>query len=524
MTVRNVLFVMCDQLRADYVGVAGHPFLKTPNIDALAARGVRFTRAYVQSPVCGSSRMCFYTGRTVASHGAIWNNVPLRVGEPTLGDHLRPHGLRVAVVGKTHAVGDTAGLQRLGLDASSDIGQLVVQAGFEPVARDDGLHPSKTDAGQGPYERYLRRMGYDDPHPWERFANAGEDADGTLALGWFMRNARKPARVKAEHSETAWTTDEAIAFLEAHGDKPFLLHVSYIKPHWPYIAPAPYHDLYGPNQVIAPIADAREQVDPHPVFGAFMDLEESRNFSRREVRETVIPAYMGLIAEIDHHIGRLMAALQRLGRDRDTLIVLTADHGDYLGDHWLGEKELFHEPSVRVPMLIVDPTSAANATRGTVSDALVESIDLAPTFLDRLGLTVPMHVFEGRSLSPLLDGAAPGTPWRSEVYSEIDFAFRLSRTALRLAPDEARAWMIRTERWKYVRHANYRPQLFDLVADPNEFDDRGGDPAMAGVIADMERRLLARLLDRKHRITISDAEIEQRTGTAKQRGYLIGVW
>jgi arylsulfatase A-like enzyme len=523
MTVRNVLFIMCDQLRADYLGVAGHPFLKTPNIDALAARGVRFTRAYVQSPVCGSSRMCFYTGRTVASHGAVWNNVPLRVGEPTLGDHLRPHGLRVAVIGKTHAAADTAGLARLGLDATSDIGRLVIEAGFEPVARDDGLHPAISKKGDGPYERYLRRMGYTDDNPWETVANAVDGEGGGTELGWYMRHAGKPARVKAEHSETAWTTDEAIAFLEGQGERPFLLHVSYIKPHWPYIAPAPYHQMYGPNQVVPAVAHGRERDDPHPVLRAFMDLEESRNFSRREVRETVIPAYMGLIAEIDHHIGRLMDALRRLGRDRDTLIVLTSDHGDYLGDHWLGEKELFHEPSVRVPMIIIDPRPMADARRGVAEPALIEAIDLAPTFLDALGLPVPMHVFEGRSLLPLLHGDKPDG-WREAVYSEIDFAFRLARLALGLAPDAARAWMIRTERWKYVRHAAFRPQLFDLATDPDEFDDLGADPAHAETIARMDQRLLQRLLDRKHRITVTDQEIAARTGTARQRGYLIGVW
>ena len=107
---------MCDQLRWDYLSCTGHPRLHTPNIDALAARGVRFTRAYVQSPVCGASRMSFYTGRYVASHGATWNGVPLKVGEMTLGDYLRPLGLRTALVGKTHMRADIEGMQRLGID------------------------------------------------------------------------------------------------------------------------------------------------------------------------------------------------------------------------------------------------------------------------------------------------------------------------------------------------------------------------------------------------------------------------
>src|SRR5262245_41031674 len=119
---RNILFIMCDQLRLDYLSCYGHPHLHTPNIDALAARGVRFTRAYVQSPVCGPSRMSFYTGRYVASHGATWNGVPLRVGEMTLGDYLRPLGVQTVLVGKTPMRAETEGMARLGIDPSSIIG------------------------------------------------------------------------------------------------------------------------------------------------------------------------------------------------------------------------------------------------------------------------------------------------------------------------------------------------------------------------------------------------------------------
>ena len=141
---KNILFIMCDQLRWDYLSCYGHPRLKTPNIDALAARGVRFTRAYVQSPVCGASRMSFYTGRYVQSHGAAWNGFPLKVGEMTLGDYLRPLGMRTALVGKTHMEADVEGMQRLGIDPNSIIGVRVAECGFEPYERDDGLH------GMGP--------------------------------------------------------------------------------------------------------------------------------------------------------------------------------------------------------------------------------------------------------------------------------------------------------------------------------------------------------------------------------------
>ena len=141
MATPNTLFIMCDQLRFDYLSCAGHPFLQTPNIDRLAARGVRFTPGLLQSPVCGSSRMSYHTGRCMRSHGSNWNNFPLRVGEPTLGDHLKPLGVRTALVGKTHMKSDDEGMTRLGIDSCSVIGVQAARGGFEPYERDDRLHP-----------------------------------------------------------------------------------------------------------------------------------------------------------------------------------------------------------------------------------------------------------------------------------------------------------------------------------------------------------------------------------------------
>jgi len=142
---KNILFIMCDQLRADYLSCYGHPHLHTPHIDALAARGLRFTQAYVQSTICGPSRMCTYTGRYMRTHGSTQNGVPLKVGELTLGDHLGKLGMRSVLVGKTHMVADQEGMQRLGIAPDSVIGVRVSECGFDPYERDDGLHPD------GPY-------------------------------------------------------------------------------------------------------------------------------------------------------------------------------------------------------------------------------------------------------------------------------------------------------------------------------------------------------------------------------------
>ncbi|MFQ5970813.1 MAG: sulfatase-like hydrolase/transferase [Alphaproteobacteria bacterium] len=520
--VRNILFIMCDQLRADCLSCYGHPRLETPNIDRLAVMGVRFSNAYVQSPTCLPSRMSYYTGRYVVSHGATWNMVPMGVGQWTLGDHLRPLGLRVALAGKTHMFPDLAGMRRLGVDPGSGPGELARECGFEPYERDDGLHPDPVLDPDLPYNRYLKSRGYEGKNPWHDHANAGEGPGGEIASGWYMRNARLPARVREEDSETAYMTDRAIAFVEEMGDRPWLLHLSYIKPHWPYIAPAPYHAMFGPEDCLPVLRAADELDDPHPVFAASMNHEWSRNFRRDEVRDTVLPTYMGLVKQIDDHLGRLFKVLEDRGRMDDTMIVFSSDHGDYLGDHWLGDKEMFHEVAIQTPLVVYDPDPDADGTRGQVDRRLVEAIDLTPTFIEALGGSVADHVLEGRSLMPLLRGQQ--VVWRDGVFSELDYAFRPARHELGRGPDECFAFMVRTESWKYIHFEGYRPMLFDLVNDPDEFMDLGADPSYARARGEMRDRLFEWFSRRKCRTAITNPEVERLTDSDRQFGVIIGVW
>jgi arylsulfatase A-like enzyme len=522
--MRNVLFIMADQLRWDYLSCAGHPRLHTPNLDALAARGVRFTQAYVQGPVCGASRMSTYTGRYVTSHGSAWNFVPLPVGLPTLGDHLRPHGVRCAVVGKTHVEADLEGARRLGLDVTRGAGLLAMEGGFEPWERDDGIWPPGFKVSGNRYCDWLREKGYPGDNPWHDYANSALGEQGEVLSGWQMRWADRPARVQERHSETAYTTDRAMAFIREQGEQPWLLHLSYIKPHWPYVAPAPYHAMYGPADVSPAVRGTAERDDPHPVMRGYQATEPSLAFSRDEVRERVIPTYTGLVRQLDDHLGRLFAFLRETGRDRDTLVVFTSDHGDYLGDHWLGEKELFHDCIVRVPMIVADPSPEADATRGTTVDALVEAIDLAPTFLDALGLSPADEWLEGRSLVPWLRGRPPDE-WREAVFSENSYAFRDPvRLPLGRPVDGCQMTMVRTARWKYVHHEGLRPQLFDLEADPQELHDLGADPAHAAVREAMALRMFDWLRQRKRVCTIRHEDIAAWNRREVEAGILIGQW
>jgi len=354
VTAKNILFIMFDQLRWDYLSCYGRGIVDTPHIDRLAQRGVRFDRAYIQSPICGASRMSTYTGRYVQSHGASWNNVPLKVGEQTLGDHLRRAGMGCHLVGKTHMLADAEGMARLGLAPDSVIGARLSECGFDVFERDDGLRAEGPGGLYDPkgalkYNAYLRDKGYASENPWHDYANSAVDAEGNVQSGWFLQNSDKRANIAEEDSETPYLTRRGMEFIE-QADGPWLCHLSYIKPHWPYIVPEPYASMYGPDDVPDAVRSQAEYDQAHPVLRGFMDNPIGKAFSRDEVRDKVIPAYMGLIKQCDDQMGVLFNWLEETGRMQDTMIVITSDHGDFLGDHWMGEKTFFQDASTRVPI------------------------------------------------------------------------------------------------------------------------------------------------------------------------------
>ena len=340
-----------------------------------------------------------------------------------------------------------------------------------------------------------------------------------------MRHARKPARVREEDSETPYMTRRGIDFIREAGDEPWCLHLSYIKPHWPYIAPAPYNTMYGPDDVIPAVRSESERRDPHPVYRAFMEHDVSKTFSRDEVRAEVIPVYMGLIKQIDDQMGVLFGYMREHGLFDNTMIVFTADHGDYLGDHWLGDKDFFHDASVKVPLIIYDPSPAADKARGGVCDELVEAIDLAPTFLEIAGgdPAQQSHRLEGRSLLPLLRGEPPAA-WRSFTISEYDYGMMPASAKLGLKPRDARLFMIADKRWKLIHAIGFRPMLFDRANDPDELHDLGADPAHAGECERLSAALAQWGLRVSQRTTRSEQQIDNGRGKAARRGILIGVW
>jgi len=520
---KNILFIMCDQLRYDYLSCAGHNTLHTPNIDSLAERGVRFSNAYVQSPICGPSRMSIYTGRYPSSHGATANFVPLRVGERNIGDYLKPLGMQPVLVGKTHMIPDQEGMNRLGIDPESPLGMHHSQIGFEPYERDDGIHPDLVLKPNVAYNNYLKERGYNDhENPWHWAANSVERG-GEIRSGFFNDVAQLPARVSEEESETPYMTRRAMQFIEEDdGEKPWLLHLSYIKPHWPYIAPAPYNDMYSAADVQDVHSSEKERENTNPLAQHFQERICGRTFSKEKARKTVIPVYMGLIKQIDDQLGILFEVMERKDLMKNTMIVFTSDHGEYFGDHWMGDKDFFHDPAVKVPLIIADPDPSCDGMRGTVQSAPVESIDLLPTFIEYAGGVVPKHILDGRSLMPLLQGDK--VPWREFIFSEYDYFQQTFSPKTGRTPLECRIYMIKNDRWKYIYAPGFSPMLFDLANDPDEFVDLGNSDDYADARQRMHYALADWSLHYRQRETVSEERAEQMIGLEDKFGVLIGYW
>jgi arylsulfatase A-like enzyme len=413
----------------------------------------------------------------------------------------------------------------LGINPASEIGVRVSECGFEPFERDDGLHPDSPRQNWSAYDDYLVAHGFSSDNPWEDFANSGLDEDGELLSAWLLKNSRLAANVPEEHSETAYMTDRAMAFMEEamEDGRPWVCHLSYIKPHWPYIVPAPYHDMYDERHIVDPVRSEAERQTDHPLMQAYLDARVCRSFARDHVREHVIPAYMGLIKQLDDNLGRLFAWMDEKGLSENTIVAFTSDHGDYMGDHWMGDKDFYHEMAVKVPLIIADPRPEADGTRGLVTDELVEMIDLAPTFMNAVGCPAKPHVIEGRDLTPILHGTDGFS--RRYVISEHDYHWSDMARRLEQPQEDAHTTMIFDGRWKYIRCEGFRPVLFDLKSDPQEVTDIGGSdlPEHVAVRARMEAALLEWATRHHTRITATQTVLA-RQKLAAETGILIGFW
>lgn len=483
---RNVLFITGDQWRGDCLSVAGHPCVETPNLDRLAADATRFARHFGNATPCGPSRASMMTGRYLHGHRSLRNGTPLDRRHPTLAQEVRRSGLDPALFGYTDTARDPRGLDPADPELRSYQGVL---PGFTPVC----IVPDSL----GPYAEFLRGAGYDLPDDARAIWRAPAGA------------VSQPAHFRAEHSDTAYLTDRVLSWLGDRRGAPWFAHVSYLRPHPPWIAPAPYNGAADRTLVPPPrrAATAAAEARVHPwldwrlatlpldgwLEGAALDPRDLDPETQVEVRAV----YYGLITELDHHIGRLLDHLDATGQTGDTLILVTADHGEMLGDHHLFGKEGWYDQAFHVPLIVRDPDPAAAGGRGRVVEAFTEHVDLMPTILDWLGVAVP-RACDGRSLRPFLAGAATPADWRTAAHWQFDFRDIVDRgpeTALGLASDACCLMVRRTESAKYVHFPTLPPLFYDLEADPGEFRDLAGDPTWtATVLAHAQAMLSWRML------------------------------
>ena len=305
---------------------------------------------------------------------------------------------------------------------------------------------------------------------------AGEPGSGATA---------RPSRMPKELSDTAWFTERGLTYLKSRAGKPWFLHLGYYRPHPPFIAPAPYHAMYRPEDMpkVVRAASAAEEAKQHPLLGYYVNNINQSSFFQdgkglgSEMTEQQVAqmraTYCGLMSEVDDQLGRVFDYLKESGQWDDTLIVFTCDHGEQLGDHHLLGKIGYTDESFRIPMIVRDPRAEANGTRGTIVERFTETIDTMPTILDWLGLPIPRQC-DGRSLLGFSEGRPPAD-WRTEVHYEFDFRdlyYSKPESALGVPMDKCALAVVQDEDFKYVHFAALPPLLFDLKKDPGQFVNR----------------------------------------------------
>ena len=454
----NILIFMPDQLRADAVGAFGNPVARTPNIDALAARGVRFDDAWCQHPVCGPSRVSLMTGwyPHVAGHRTL--DHLLGPDEPNLLRLLRDAGYRVCMPGHrgdVFAPGVT--------EASTDFcGYLdwPDASGFAGIPTPDEVDPALQRAF------YVGRVGAGDGPRVD-----GDEATVRTAIRWI---------------------EEATP-----GDAPWAMWVPLMAPHLPFLVEEPWFSLHDRADMPAPI-DPTATVGKPEFMVAYRATYGWDALDEPRLRE-ISATYYGMVSRVDDQLGRLLAAVERTGQTDDTVVVFLTDHGEYLGDHGLVEKwPSAMDPSItRNPLVVAGP----GVSEGETCEALVELVDVLPTLLD-FAETEAHHTHFGRSLTPLLRD--PARPHRDAVFTEGGFspvdvdlferAGGLYEPKARLQHEHpelvGKATTIRTSTHTYVHRQCESDELYDRVSDPSETRNLIEDPSPTDVSAAMRDRIL----------------------------------
>jgi arylsulfatase len=424
----NILFLMSDQHRGDFIGAAGADFVKTPNIDRLAKEGVLFSRAYASIPSCFPARTSILTGMGPWKHGQLgYNPIPVY---PVEGPALFTNaGYRTHAVGKNHFT------------------PMRSKHGYQSVELEEGWYSTQKDHEKCDYQQWFERVA------------PGSDMNASGLNYNDLRGGRYFPYNDTLHP-SYWTAGRAIDFLNNYkGDDPWLLKVSFQRPHPPFDPPKRWADSLQNSKIPMPAVGTWAEVK----YGnRTYNMEEKNNapsgvFPDSDVMESR-RSYIAALGYVDEQLGRVLDVLQKIGELENTIIIYTADHGDMLGDHHLWRKCRPQEGSVRIPMILRWPSSLGiKAKRGQVRSELVELRDVFPTFLDGAGLGIP-SVMDGRSMLDIVKGK----PWRTQLDLEHAQIY-----------DPDNGWVALTDaRYKYIYYLpTGQEQLFDLKKDPQEKND-----------------------------------------------------
>ena len=476
---RNVLLITADQWRGDCLSSRGHPCVVTPHLDALARDGVAFTRHYCQAVPCGPSRASLHTGLYLMNHRSGTNGTPLDRRHDNWAQIVRSVGYDPVLFGYT----DTSPDPR---DYPADHPALTTYEGPLPGLRVEVLLTAditrwvewlRAKGVQIParhYDLYLKKT--DQPEY--------EDGGATPA----------PLRLPREQHDTFFMTDQVIDYT-THRREPWCVHLSLLRPHPPWVAPAPYNARYAPDTLPGFVrrASAQTEGEQHPWLAFQLSDKRNRAPESEKKLRRLKASYYGLMSEVDDNLGRLFAHLRATGQYDDTLIIFTSDHGEQIGDHWLLGKTGYFDQSYHIPLIIRDPRAAADETRGAVVDAFTENVDIMPTMLEWLGINVP-HACDGQSLVPFLKSSGTPANWRSEAHWEYDFRDATddgAERALGIPLHACTLNVIRGERYKYVHFAGLPPLLFDLKKDPEEMHDRATDPEYLPIVLEYAQKMLS---------------------------------
>jgi arylsulfatase A-like enzyme len=480
---RNVLLIVVDQWRGLMLPKLGADYLKLPNIDRLCAEGVTFRNHFTQCVPCGPARASLLTSQYLMNHRAVQNTIPLDNRFTNLAHELRRGGYDPALVGYTTTTPDPR------TTAPNDprffvLGDIM-----------DGFHSVGAFDNRDAYFGWVASQGFKLPEIREDIW-LPEGAGGAGATA-------RPARIPKELSDTAWFTERGLTYLRGRTGKPWFIHLGYYRPHPPFIASAPYHAMYRPEDMPRPVraASPAEEARQNALLAYYVNNTEQASFfqdgqglasamSEQEVAQ-MRATYCGLLSEIDDQLGRVFDYLKQTGQWDDTLIVFTCDHGEQAGDHHLLGKIGYFDESYRIPMIVRDPRAAANGTRGTIVERFTETIDTMPTILDWLGLDLPRQC-DGRSLLGFCEGSPPAD-WRTEVHYEFDFRdlyYSQPESSLGVAMDKCALAVVQDHDFKYVHFAALPPLFFDLRNDPGQFVNRADDPAYAARQGEYAARML----------------------------------